>query len=107
MHRGVKKHKHDTIRQVKRPQKHTKHLPKNNIAEGFGWIASVSILAAYAMLSFGILDADSAVYHGIFLVGSAGLAVVTYRHRAFQSFTVNVFFGILAFIAIIRTLYFA
>ncbi|MES2876595.1 MAG: hypothetical protein V4678_03960 [Patescibacteria group bacterium] len=92
---------------MKRPKKHTKHLPRNDFAEAFGWFASASMLVAYGLLSFGVLGADSALYHGIFLVGSAGLAVVTYRHRAFQSFTVNVFFGILAFMAIIRTLYFA
>ena len=92
--------------EVKQKTKHVRHLPKNSIAEAFGWFASASMLIGYGLLSFGVLDADSAVYHGIFLVGSAGLAVVTYRHRAFQSFTVNIFFGLLALIAIIRTLYF-
>ena len=81
-------------------------MPKNLFAEGFGWFASAAMLVGYALLSFGVLDAESPIYHSIFLIGSSGLAVVTYRHRAFQSFTVNVFFGILAFIAIIRTLYF-
>ena len=96
---------HSVLVMFKR-QKHTKHLPRNNFAELFGWFASAAILTGYALLSFGILDADSALYHGIFLVGSSGLAVVTYRHRAFQSFTVNIFFGVLALIAIIRTIYF-
>lgn len=91
---------------MNRKPKHVKHLPKNSLAEGFGWFASASLLVGYGLLSFGYLDADSVIYHGIFLVGSSGLAVVTYRHRAFQSFTVNIFFGLLAFIAIIRTLYF-
>lgn len=108
MRRGAKKHKHDTISpEVKQRQKHTKHLPRNNFAELFGWFASAAMLTGYALLSFGILDSDSVLYHTIFMVGSAGLAVVTYRHRAFQSFTVNVFFGLLALVAIIRTLYFA
>jgi hypothetical protein len=106
MHPLGQKHKHVTIMRVKIRQKHTKHLPKSNVAEIFGWFASFMILSAYALLSFGILTANSPIYHGIFLVGSTGLAVVTYRHRAFQSLTVNVFFGILAIIAIIRTIYF-
>lgn len=91
---------------MKRKPKHVRHLPKNSLAESFGWFASACLLFGYGLLSFGILDADSVLYHSIFLIGSSGLAVVTYRHRAFQSFTVNVFFGILAFAAIIRTLYF-
>lgn len=91
---------------MKRQQKHTRHLPKNAVAEAFGWFASAAMLIGYGLLSFGVLNADSPIYHAIFLVGSAGLGVVTYRHRAYQSFTVNVFFGLLACIALIRTLYF-
>ena len=92
---------------VKKQQKHTKHLPKNTLAEAFGWVASATMLTGYGLLSFGVLDANSILYHAIFVIGSAGLAVVTYRHRAFQSFTVNIFFGLLALIAIIRIVYFA
>ena len=87
-------------------KKHTKHLPRNNVVEIFGWIASALLLLGYASISTGILDANSPLYHAAFLVGSSGLALVTYRHRAFQSFTVNVFFGILALFALIRTIYF-
>lgn len=64
------------------------------------------MLSAYALLSFGIINGESAVYHGLFLFGSIGLAVITYRHRAYQSFTVNIFFGLLALVALIRTIYF-
>lgn len=87
--------------------KHVRHLPKNKLAEGYGWIGSIFILAAYALLSFGVVTGDTLLYYGLTMVGSSGLAVVTYRHRAFQSFTVNIFFTILAFIALIRILYFA
>lgn len=87
-------------------QKNIKHLPKNKLAEAFGWFASIVMLSGYALLSFGIINGESAIYHGMFLVGSIGLAVVTYRHRAFQSFTVNVFFGVLALVALIRAVYF-
>lgn len=87
-------------------QKNTKHLPKNNLAEAFGWFASIVMLGGYALLSFGVISGESAIYHGMFLIGSIGLAVITYRHRAFQSFTVNVFFGVLALVALIRAVYF-
>ncbi len=87
-------------------QKNIKHLPQNKLAESFGWLASIIILTGYGLLSFGIIDGKSAVYHGMFFIGSIGLAIITYRHRAFQSFTVNVFFGVLAFIALVRAVYF-
>lgn len=88
-------------------QKHTRHLPRSNAAELFGWLGSILILSAYALLSFGLLNADDTIYHALFLVGSSALAVVTYRHKAFQSFTVNTFFSLIALFAIIRTLYFS
>jgi len=87
-------------------QKNIKHLPQNKLAEAFGWFASFVILTGYGLLSFGIINGESAIYHGMFLIGSMRLAVITYRHRAFQSFMVNVFFGVLALIALIRSVYF-
>ena len=91
---------------MKKPEKHIKHLPKNIFAEGFGWVGSIMILAAYALLSFGLVSSNAVIYHILFLIGSSGLAVVTYRHRAYQSFIVNVFFTTLALIALIRVTYF-
>lgn len=87
-------------------QKHTTHLPKSKLAEGFGWLASIVMLTGYGLLSFGIISGESAMYHGMFLIGSIGLAVITYRHRAYQSFTVNIFFGLLALVALVRALHF-
>lgn len=92
---------------MKAPKKqHIKHLPKNQLAEAYGWLGSILILIAYALLSLGVLNGDSPLYHLIFLIGSSGLAVITYRHKAYQSFMVNVFFSILAFVAVLRLLYF-
>lgn len=106
MHPVFKKHKRDTISRVKFQKKHVKHLPRHNGIELFGWVASFTYLFGYSLISFGVLDVNSPIYHVSFLIGSVGLALVTYRHRAFQSFTVNVFFGVLALIALVRTIYF-
>ena len=107
MHPLVTKHKHVTITSVKARQKHTKHLPKSQLAEAYGWFGSVLILVAYALLSLGIIDSESPAYHAMFFIGSTGLALITYRHRAFQSFMVNVIFTVLALVALIRLLYVA
>lgn len=87
--------------------KHVRHLPKSNRAEIIGWVGAIAILIDYALLSFGVLTSNSITYHAIFAVGCIGLAVVTYRHRAFQSVTVNSIFTVLALIAIARIILFA
>jgi hypothetical protein len=88
-------------------QKHVRHLPKNKIAEAYGWVGSIFILTAYALLSLGFITGDAIMYHVFMFIGSSGLAVITYRHRAYQSFIVNIFFTFFAFVALIRILCFA
>lgn len=104
MHLLVKKRKRDTLIRV---EKHTKHLSRNQIAESLGWIGASALLGSYALLSFDVINVDSLLYHGLMLAGAVGLAVVTYRHKAFQSFIVNSVFSIIALIAIARLLMFA
>lgn len=94
-----KKRKHDTIVRV---EKRVKHLKRSDIAEAVGWIGSVAILGSYFLLSFGIIDGQSYIYHSLILVGSIGLAIITFRHRAFQSFVVNTAFFVFATIALVR-----
>ena len=92
---------------VKMKQRHIRHLPKNNVAEAFGWIGAAAILIDYALLSLGLIGSNSLAYHFIFMIGSAGLAIITFRHRAFQSFTVNALFMLLALVALARITFFA
>jgi hypothetical protein len=89
---------------MKKPRRHVKHLPRNQYAELAGWLGAGIFLFDYALLSFNLIDGNSVLYHALFLLGSAGLAIVTYRHRAFQSFWVNVVFIFLACLAIGRVL---
>src|SRR3990167_693998 len=99
MHPNSKKRKHDMMGRMER---RIKHLKKSQTAELIGWIGSVSILSSYGLLSMGIIDGASPIYHMLVLFGSIGLALITYRHRAFQSFTVNIAFGFFAILALIR-----
>jgi hypothetical protein len=92
---------------VRKQNKRIQHLGHNPVAELFGWCGTAAVLGSYALLSLGIVDSNSIVYHVIFLTGSAGLAVITYRHRAFQSFVVNIVFIVLTLIALTRIVFFA
>lgn len=81
-----------------------KHLKRSQLAEALGWIGSVAILSGYGLLSLGVISGDSIIYYSLSGIGAFGLAIVTYRHRAFQSFIVNIAFTIFALIAVIRIL---
>lgn len=89
------------------PKKHTVHLSKSQFAESLGWVGAIALLGSYALLSFNIISGESLVYHSLMLLGAAGLAVVTFRHRAFQSFIVNTIFSILAITALTRIIFLA
>jgi len=101
MRHSPKKRKHDTLGRMER---RIKHLSRSQLAESLGWVGALALLGSYALLSTGVISGDSLLYHTLMLMGAAGLAVVTFRHRAFQSFIVNTIFSGLAIIAIARIL---
>ena len=83
-------------------EKRVKHLKRNQAAETIGWLGTILILSGYALLSLGVISGDSILYYCLSGLGAAGLAIITYRHRAYQSFTVNVIFSVFALVALIR-----
>lgn len=83
-------------------ERRIKHLKRNDIAEAIGWVGTVGILTSYILLSLGIISGQSYLYHSLVLIGSAGLALITYRHRSFQPLAVNLTFCVFAVIALIR-----
>ena len=85
-------------------KKQQQHTASRLIVESVGWVGTAALLGSYTLLSLDIVRGDSLVYHGMMLIGAAGLAVITYYHRTFQPFIVNVVFGILACVAIFRIL---
>ncbi len=74
------------------------------MSENLGWLGAIAVLSGYALLSIGLIKGDSFLYHGLMLIGSVGLAIITYRRRTYQPFIVNLVFSILAALAITRLL---
>ena len=101
IYRFYKKRKRDRL--VGMPDA-VKHLSKSRAAELLGWIGACMILLSYGLLSLGLISGNSVVYHSLMLMGSVGLAIITYRHKAFQSFFVNITFSFLAILALFRLL---
>ena len=67
-----------------------------------GWISSVAVVSAYALISLDKLNSRSRVYQVLNLVGSLGLVVNTAYYRAYPSTFVNIVWLVIAALALIR-----
>lgn len=70
------------------------------IFDSLGWIGAFLLLAAYALVSFRRLAADSLVYQSMNVAASILLAVNTIYHGAFPSSFVNIVWTLIAVFAI-------
>ncbi|MFZ1360565.1 MAG: hypothetical protein WAS27_00835 [Candidatus Saccharimonadales bacterium] len=75
------------------------------VVELFGWIGTLLILGSYGLLSFGIVDGNSILYHTFVLIGAIGVALISYYKQAYQPLVLNGIFALLASFAIIRLLF--
>jgi hypothetical protein len=55
-----------------------------------GWAAALLILGAYALLSFGKIQARSPVYHGMNIAGAVGFIINSSWNNAWPSVALNV-----------------
>lgn len=81
--------------------KTTKH--NASLIDMIGWIGVVQILAAYALLSFGVIQAGY-VFQILTLIGSLMVAIETWLKKDKQPAILNFIFAAIAFLAIIRLL---
>lgn len=70
--------------------------------ETIGWIASILIVGAFALNSFGKISAISKWYQLANLVGGIFFIVNTVYHKAYPSAVVNVVWVIIAVSALIK-----
>ena len=71
------------------------------IFDSLGWAGAILLLAAYALVSFKKLAADSLAYQGMNVAASILLAVNTLYHRAYPSSFVNIVWTFIAIFAIL------
>ncbi len=76
-------------------------MKKNLFANVVGWYGVVAILAAYGLLTLGILKSGDLSYHLLNLTGSAGLIISSATKRDWQSDALNIIYAIIAAIGII------
>lgn len=74
---------------------------KQKIIELSGWYGAAAILAAYALLSFGVLSAHGYAYQLLNLTGAAGIVAVSLAKRAYQPAALNIVWVIIAVVALV------
>lgn len=70
--------------------------------EAAGWIGALLVLAGYALASTGRLDARSAAFQWLNLVGAAGFIINTAWHGAWPSMALNVVWCAIAATTLLR-----
>lgn len=70
--------------------------------ETIGWIASILIVGAFALNSFGKIDSTSKLYQLANLIGGIFFIINTVHHKAYPSAVVNVVWVIIAIVALLK-----
>lgn len=75
------------------------------IGNGFslmlGWVGSFAYLLAYLLLSLNKLKSDQKAYHILNIVGALGLTVNAIFIQDYPNVLVNIFWGLIALMAIL------
>jgi hypothetical protein len=71
------------------------------LAEAVGWYGTVAIVGAYALVSFKVVAADGLIYQLLNLTGALGIIVISAIKGVKQSVTLNVFWALIALVALV------
>lgn len=77
---------------------------KETLVEYFGWYGTIAILAAFALLSFGVIEARGVPYQALNATGALGIIAVSLKKKAYQPAALNVAWLAIAIIAILTAL---
>lgn len=76
------------------------HKKKNELIELVGWGGAAATLAAYFLVSFGMLGPKDLNYQLFNFFGALGLGAVCFVKKTYQPFFVNIIWGVVALLAI-------
>ena len=72
----------------------------SDLVEVVGWIGSIEVILAYALVSNGKIKSDSSAFQWLNLTGGIFLMVNTVVHRAYPSSFINLVWIIIAVVAL-------
>ncbi|ULQ55007.1 hypothetical protein KJS94_10190 [Flavihumibacter rivuli] len=75
-------------------------MKKELLLEIIGWLGGGSVMIAYMLNAFRLLDAGSPVYLLVNIIGSILLAYYTYCKKAFPNLVLNLVWALVAILAL-------
>ena len=81
----------------------TRSEMNKTITNFLGWIGVLTILVAYALLNFGMIQSQSTLYQWLNIAGSILIIIETASKKDFQPMTLNIVWLLIAAIALFRT----
>jgi hypothetical protein len=75
------------------------------VREVAGWYGAAAIVLAYALVSFGVLSSEGVPFQVLNLTGAVGLVVISLAKKARQPAYLNMFWAVIALVALARILF--
>jgi hypothetical protein len=74
------------------------------LVELYGWGGMAAIVLAYALASFSVIQAAGLAFQILNGTGALGIALVSFRRKAYQPGVLNALWTLIAIIAIARNI---
>lgn len=75
-------------------------------SEIIGWYGTVAIVAAFALVSFSLLQPTSLIYQILNGTGALGIVYISFLRKAYQPAVLNLIWTFIAVVAIAKILFF-
>ena len=75
---------------------------QRKIAEWIGWYGTTAIVLAYGLVSFQVINSNGIVFQLLNLTGALGIITISLIKGVRQSVVLNVFWAIIAILALAR-----
>jgi len=73
--------------------------------EIFGWYGTVAIVAAYALVSFSIIEPSNIWYQILNGTGALGIVAVSFHKKTYQPGILNLIWAVIAVVVILRIIF--
>jgi hypothetical protein len=83
-----------------------KTSPVNPVDNIIGWAGVIFVLAAYSLVSFDVVSAQTITFQGLMLLGSFGIMLVAYRRHDMQPVILNLIFALIALVSLVRIVFY-